>query len=411
MRRTVFYSWQSDLAGARNRSLIEDCLKRAIRSIGRDEDAWVEPVLDRDTVNLAGAPDIAHSIFAKIELSDAFVADVSIISVGETRPTPNPNVLIELGYAVAKLGWDKIILVQNSVYGGPEMLPFDLRGRRIVAYEFGEQTNRAEVRGLLQGRLEAGLRAALGAGPATGLPSGRDSNIWWGRWSVDHTPTAGGSLFIREVGPSGFLFDLDVYNGAHSGSVTAYARIVSDDVAYCRLPNGGFDDDGELMFRRRITNGSRELEIVETAPCTHHRGMRAYFGGRFKREYEPWFDSGFMNEIEVARLYLMTGLYLDKMRRCTDDIGELENLDVEINARVVFGGVAGLYTIMESIVMFTESGDMWAAFIDEEIVRYFTNVSGHRNMRPKTIESWREKFSDKIVEYCEAEMVVPRRDI
>jgi hypothetical protein len=164
MRRTVFYSWQSHLPAAGNRNLIEDCLTRAVRSIGRDADTKVEPVLDRDTANLAGAPDIAHSILAKIDVSDVFVADVSIINADAARPTPNPNVLIELGYAVAQLGWGKVILVQNGAFGGPELLPFDLRGRRTVVYEASDRSNRAEGRSLLQGRLESGLRAVLDVG-------------------------------------------------------------------------------------------------------------------------------------------------------------------------------------------------------------------------------------------------------
>lgn len=123
MKRVVFYSWQSDLPAAGNRNLIEDSLRRAIRAIGRDEDAGIEAVLDRDTANLAGAPDIANSILAKIAVSDVFVADVSIVNPGAARPSPNPNVLLELGYAIAELGWENIILVQNGAFGGPRFAP------------------------------------------------------------------------------------------------------------------------------------------------------------------------------------------------------------------------------------------------------------------------------------------------
>src|SRR5438876_9492524 len=96
---TLFYSWQSDLPNATNRSLILDALERAAKRIRTDDSVTVEPVLDRDTQNVPGAPDIAHTIFQKIEKAAAFVADVSIINAGIGRPTPNPNVLIELGYA------------------------------------------------------------------------------------------------------------------------------------------------------------------------------------------------------------------------------------------------------------------------------------------------------------------------
>ena len=83
------------------------------------------------------------------------------------------------------------------------------------------------------------------------------------------------------------------------------------------------------------------------------------------------------------------------------DIGELENLDEKVTARVVFGAIAGLYTIMESVVMFNSVGQMWVAYIDDQTVRYFTNVPAYRNFLPKTIENWRRAFSDKPVEYCD----------
>jgi hypothetical protein len=77
---TVFYSWQSDLEGRANRSLIEDALERAAKTLRADESLQVEPVMDRDTAGKAGSPDIAATIFGKIDVADAFVADVSFIT-------------------------------------------------------------------------------------------------------------------------------------------------------------------------------------------------------------------------------------------------------------------------------------------------------------------------------------------
>lgn len=85
MRRTVFYSWQSDLDPKFNRNLIEDALERALRAIKRDEVAAIEPVLDRDTSGTPGSPAIADTIFNKIATADVFVADVSIINSGTKK--------------------------------------------------------------------------------------------------------------------------------------------------------------------------------------------------------------------------------------------------------------------------------------------------------------------------------------
>jgi len=370
----------------------------------------VEPVLDRDTAGLAGSPDIASSIFGKIGMADIFVADVSIInSDSGGRPTPNPNVLIELGYAVAQLGWDRILLVHNAAFGAPEILPFDIRGRRIVVYEAGESFDRGEVRGLLQGRLEGALRAALSDKTYGPLPSGPEAMTWWGSWSIGGRGANGGNLFIREFSPEGFLFDLDVHNGSHSGDMTAYARLVSRDLAYARLSNGEGEPGGEIVFQRRQEGRRQWIEVQETASCWYFRGARAYFGGIFERVQNPWFTSGLMHEMELSRLYALTGEHFEKILTCTSDVGEADNLD-DWGARVIRGGVAGLHSIMESIVMIGERGELCAAYTDEDVVRFFTNLdAGSGQALPKTINEWRQGFEDKSVMIQQAAKPIPGR--
>ena len=134
MIKTVFYSWQSDLPSSTNRNYIEACINEAIYKINRNDDYIVDLNLDRDTKGIAGTPDIVNSIFKKIDKCDIFIADISIINnLSEGRKTPNPNVLLELGYASKVLGWDEIICLFNTSYGKIEELPFDLRFRRPFA--------------------------------------------------------------------------------------------------------------------------------------------------------------------------------------------------------------------------------------------------------------------------------------
>jgi hypothetical protein len=74
---------------------------------------------------------------------------------------PNPNVLIELGYAVKTLGWNRIVCVFNMAFGRVEDLPFDLRQRRVRCYTLPQGCDKAEQRKLLTGLLEADLRSIL----------------------------------------------------------------------------------------------------------------------------------------------------------------------------------------------------------------------------------------------------------
>lgn len=56
--------------------------------------------LEHDTAGIPGTPDIASTIFAKIRDAGVFVADLTLLPhTGSGKRSPNPNVLIELGYA------------------------------------------------------------------------------------------------------------------------------------------------------------------------------------------------------------------------------------------------------------------------------------------------------------------------
>ncbi|NEQ39844.1 MAG: hypothetical protein F6K40_27785 [Okeania sp. SIO3I5] len=185
----IFYSWQSDLENNTNRGFIEDALKKAVKSIRNDDSIKVEPVIDRDTQNVSGSPDIVNTIFEKIDEAQIFVCDVSIINSNllnstdlrfiqkalknflnflykdaNYRLTPNPNVLIELGYAMKTLGEGKIIMVMNTAFGTPEQLPFDLRMRRILTYNMPENNQeKAPERNKLAKSFERAIRPILQA--------------------------------------------------------------------------------------------------------------------------------------------------------------------------------------------------------------------------------------------------------
>lgn len=81
------------------------------------------------------------------------------------RATPNPNVLVELGYAAHSLGWDRIIVVVNTAHGAIEELPFDFRARRVVTYRFADEDKPAMARQELVGKLAGAIGPILGQGP------------------------------------------------------------------------------------------------------------------------------------------------------------------------------------------------------------------------------------------------------
>ncbi len=136
MKRTIFYSWQSDLPNKTNWTFIEDSIILATKELKKIQPIPININIDRATREDTGSPDITESIFSKISNSSVFVADISIVNSSDEsiRKTPNPNVLIELGYAARTLGWEKIICIYNTDFGSFDDLPFDLRNRRIMPY-------------------------------------------------------------------------------------------------------------------------------------------------------------------------------------------------------------------------------------------------------------------------------------
>lgn len=140
----IFYSWQSDLPQETNLNGIRSCLRDAA-SLLEGEISNVHIELDEATRNTSGSPNIPMTIFNKIENTDIFICDITIINENYSgRKVPNPNVLIELGHAIASLGWERIILLYNLKYGKfPDDLPFDIDRHRITTFKIADKNDKS----------------------------------------------------------------------------------------------------------------------------------------------------------------------------------------------------------------------------------------------------------------------------
>ena len=151
MANTVFLSWQSDLP--ETRGIIQTALAKAVNNLNRELALEEALRVDEDTSGVAGWPEITSAILDKIERCEVFVADITPINGPEsdTRLTPNPNVLFELGYALATgLGRTRIICVVNAAYlpaGDLKELPFDVRGSRPLQFSLEGPAGRGVSKG------------------------------------------------------------------------------------------------------------------------------------------------------------------------------------------------------------------------------------------------------------------------
>jgi hypothetical protein len=154
------------------RNLIERALDRAVGTIGLDtavEVAVREGLeVDRDTKGISGSPPIVETVFSKIDGATVFVADMTFAGRRpDGAPIPNPNVLIEYGWALKSLGHARVVSVMNTAFGNPtdEQMPFDMRHlRHPFQYDCpadADEAARAKARTNLSKQLEGAIRAVI----------------------------------------------------------------------------------------------------------------------------------------------------------------------------------------------------------------------------------------------------------
>jgi hypothetical protein len=161
---TVFYSWQSDLPKDRTSQIIRGALRVAASAVEASR-LGTRVVLDEATRGLPGSPNVPDSIRAKINIADMIVCDITTINPNaKERPVPNPNVTFELGYAVATLGWNRVVLVFNALLGKfPDDIPFDFDRHRASNFHASEPpapSEKKQLAALLQTAIETVFDAA-----------------------------------------------------------------------------------------------------------------------------------------------------------------------------------------------------------------------------------------------------------
>jgi hypothetical protein len=221
----IFWSWQNDTPPKRNRHFIRAALSDAVAAIADDfalDDAE-RPEFDHDTKDTPGMAEIAATILDKIRSCAVFIADLTpIVRSADGKALPNPNVLIELGWALHKPGADRIIAVMNTADGwGAEDLPFDIRHRRALLYNLPEGADRAtlktvrnrlveELTGAIRTNLKNHLEQVAGAQLITGVPAKvGEPSLWDGAGSTfthhdsfgrDHATTV-----VLPAAPRGYI--------------------------------------------------------------------------------------------------------------------------------------------------------------------------------------------------------------
>jgi hypothetical protein len=153
---SIFYSWQSDAPGDCNRTFIRKALDVAVSSLSVGAAVEDSPRVESGMEGIAGTPEVATVMFTRIKRSAIFIGDMTLVGSipkegsDEVKRVPNPNVLLEMGFAAGTIGWGRVICVMNEHFGKRTELPFDVRNRRFpidYALAPGDKTSAERVKG------------------------------------------------------------------------------------------------------------------------------------------------------------------------------------------------------------------------------------------------------------------------
>lgn len=167
-----FWSWQSDIDDKINRYFIRDCIQEVLTELNKENAGSVvdESVreLDQDTMGVTGSPHVFDTILKKIKESDYFIADITPIAKTKglekkkAKKVMNPNVALELGYALSIHGDERIITIFNESLGTiPGDLPFDLSHKRWPLSYNLTSANSTQERESIKKEFKSKLKVAL----------------------------------------------------------------------------------------------------------------------------------------------------------------------------------------------------------------------------------------------------------
>ncbi len=315
----VFWSWQNDYLPKQCRHFIKEALEEAVKTVGQElEVEDVErPELDHDTKGESGMVDIVDTIRRKISESAVFVADLTPIGKSaKGKHIPNPNVCIELGWAMRKPGIDRIIVVFNAAAGcTAEDLPFDIRHRRVMPYnlpEGADKPTRANVKKQLVQELTEAIRKNLkehlketsASTEISGVPAdSKDPSIWvTDKGKIIHYPRSGGvektTVKLLE-GPRSYVRVIP--SGWKDGSPSVSDIIGAKEIGVDSMDNGYRNGDSgscEEGFVRYWFTGQAENGLRESRNVSHY----------FDKTGEFWVLHGTaINENHLSRSYLLKG--------------------------------------------------------------------------------------------------------
>lgn len=214
-----------------------------------------------------------------------------------------------------------------------------------------------------------------------------------GRWKGEAGhPSNAMSLLIGRESPSQFRFTILSNIGANTCEVSGVSKVDKSGNAKF-IDDDKYGGDPCSIHFNLLPDGKYE---ITSHGCIGYCGLGAYFDSKYTRGIDYFVLHDVLTEVDAAEFSLIVGSWYDLFVENMASIIVSEDRD-GLGADVWQGGVRGMYTLKEGIIMSRDDGYIWAAVLNEDFIGYFSNHPKYLNILPKTIETWRSRFPNAEV--------------
>ncbi len=216
---------------------------------------------------------------------------------------------------------------------------------------------------------------------------------WEGSWErTGDTKFEGSIMVLKKLENGALWFKISAHNGGNSSEVSGEAGVDENIASY---------EDQDGSFGLSFTIAANTITVVMSGEMAGMPENAVTFEGIYrpgkqeKLEYTLTELGVFESEEQEAifKEHTKEGyrLFMDTFQLTY----KTEDLD-GFPAAVTTGGIRGLFTVNEGIIMAGPDNTFWAAVIDGTVIKYYTNTEDTKIL-PVTIDRWRTGFDDRKV--------------
>ncbi|KTD19606.1 Uncharacterized protein conserved in bacteria, putative lipoprotein [Legionella lansingensis] len=209
-----------------------------------------------------------------------------------------------------------------------------------------------------------------------------------GKWLADFSHQyASSELNITQENEEGFKFSISATNGGNTGEIEGGNALFIGNDAIAMVNNSELEIPCQILFR--LIN--KKLTLESNNSCNYYAGNGVIFDGNYVKDGQKKLftlkEAGFLDtNLQELQFKKMTGkdylLFVNNCGLATDS----DEKSTTPEASVRYGYLRGVG--QTDCIILLSNNDIWAAAIDNNQIKYFTNDVNYKDRLPSAILDW-----------------------